>query len=179
MSREILGVLEACRLIAESAWNDVLPGLAAGPPRWATASDHELSLEMDGYLRQAAEPPREVRIFWKFGDQLRYAGANVPFALDAGFTAPEEMIGFTDFDPPVPWTRQAAKYQADDRDVMASNSPRLFILERQQREDGVFWLHTGKAPIRAVNGGVVGILGMYETIDQAQAMEIRRRTGQI
>ncbi|MEO1086865.1 MAG: PAS domain-containing protein [Acidobacteriota bacterium] len=171
---EVRGVLAAYQTIVNGAWDDLHPEMAGGAERWRRASVDALTHELEGYLGRAAEPPREIRVFWKLSDQLTYSGCNLPFARDAGFQSTSEMVGVTDFCETIPWTRQAAKYQADDREVMASGAPKLFILERQAREDGVFWLFTSKAPIR-VDGAVVGILGLYETIDGARAMEIRRR----
>ncbi|MEM8995760.1 MAG: PAS domain-containing protein [Acidobacteriota bacterium] len=171
---EIRGVLVAYQTLVNGAWDDLHPEMAGGAERWRRASAQALTRELEGYLNRAAEPPREIRVFWKLTDKLVYSGCNLPFARDAGFPSPAEMVGATDFNETVPWTRQAAKYQADDLEVMESGEPKLFILERQAREDGVFWLFTSKAPIR-VDGAVVGILGLYETIDAARAMEIRRR----
>ncbi|MEM1178253.1 MAG: PAS domain-containing protein [Acidobacteriota bacterium] len=171
---ELRGVLNAYKTIVDGAWDNLHPGMGGGTLRWSAAGADALGQELEGYLTAAAQPPREIRVFWKLTDELIYSGCNTPFARDAGFRTPRQMVGVTDFCETIPWTRQAAKYQADDREVMASGQPKLFILERQAREDGVFWLFTSKAPI-LVNGAAVGLLGLYETIDAARAMEIRRR----
>ncbi|MEM1178254.1 MAG: hypothetical protein AAGM22_07925 [Acidobacteriota bacterium] len=171
---ELRGVLNAYKALVDIAWEDLHPGMAGGVDRWRFAGAEALAQELDGYLTSAAAPPREIRIFWKLGNELRFAGCNLPFAHDAGFTAPSQLVGNTDFCESIPWTRQAAKYQADDREVMASGKPRPFILERQTREDQVVWLFTSKASIM-VGGEAVGLFGLYETIDAARAMEIRRR----
>ncbi len=172
-------VLRAYREVMTTSWADVHRGLVGSAEGWPQASEAALRAELAGYLRDAAQPPREIRVFWKHAPDLVYAGANAPFARDAGFPSAEEMLGRTDFDDQIPWTRQAAKYQSDDREVMASGKPKLDILERQEREDGVFWLHTGKAPILASDGSAVGLLGVYETIDASRALAIRRRTEQL
>ncbi|MEM8960954.1 MAG: hypothetical protein AAGD38_05710 [Acidobacteriota bacterium] len=138
-------------------------------------SQKELQRLLDECVNKVAEPPREIRVFWKLQPGLMYAGCNGLFAADAGFSTPDEFVGRTDFDPRVPWTRQAAKYQADDRETIGRAEPKLFILERQEREEGVFWVHTGKAPILDESGKAVGVLGMYETIDNRMLSDVRRR----
>ncbi|MEM6797250.1 MAG: PAS domain-containing protein [Acidobacteriota bacterium] len=172
-------ILRSYRELVETSWADQHPDLATRAESWPSLGLDGLEREIETLLVEAARPPREVRVFWKWGDDLTYLGLNAPFAADAGFSSPQAMIGRTDFDSEIPWTRQAAKYQADDRDVMARGEIWPYILERQERESGVEWLHTGKSPIRDQDGTVIGLLGMYETIDSRRAMEIRRKSGQL
>ena len=63
-----------------------------------------------------------VRVFWKDRDS-NYLGSNQLFALDAGLTASEQLVGKSDFD--LPWHSQAPAYLADDLAVMESGLPRL------------------------------------------------------
>ena len=174
-SGELRGILGAYLAVCKDSWPDLHQDLEATAASWQNASMLQLQRSLDRLLSEAAAPPREVRVFWKFGDELLYGGCNHPFAHDAGFAEPEQLVGRTDFDEAIPWTRQAAKYQSDDREVIAGQDAKLFILERQEREDGVFWLHTGKAPIFDAEGDACGILGMYETIDGRQVNELMRR----
>ncbi len=56
-----------------------------------------------------------VRVFWK-DRQLRYLGCNRQFAIDAGFSEPEQLIGKTDFE--MGWRQQAELYRKDDKEVI-------------------------------------------------------------
>ena len=73
-------------------------------------------------------------------------------------------MGIDDFDKRLPWGHQAAKYRADDQDVIKQGTARD-ILERQQSATGITWVHVGKAPIRLGDGTVIGVFGMYELLD--------------
>jgi len=47
------------------------------------------------------------------------------------------------------------------------------LLERQTSSSGaVVWVHVGKAPIRAAGGAVIGILGMYDLLDDKTAQKV-------
>ena len=50
----------------------------------------------------------------------------------------------------------------------------LDIVERQDSPAGTVWLRTGKAPIRVGDGEAIGLLGMYEVIDDATAKALTR-----
>ncbi len=58
-----------------------------------------------------------ARIFWK-DKNLVYLGCNTPFAHDAGFTCPEDIVGKDDFQ--MGWKDQAELYRAADRQVIES-----------------------------------------------------------
>jgi hypothetical protein len=57
---------------------------------------------------------------------------------------------------------------------------KLDILERQKSSSGeVIWTRVGKAPIVGAGGASIGILGMYEIVDDKEAKRIFfAKTGQ-
>ncbi len=110
-----------------------------------------------------------VRVFWK-DRQLRYIGCNRPFAHDAGFEDPGELIGKTDYD--MIWKEQAQLYRSDDRAVMESGVPKLGYEEQQTTPSGdVIWLRTSKVPLKNAKGEILGVLGTYEDITKAKKAE--------
>ena len=57
-------------------------------------------------------------------------------------------------------------------EVVQSAVPKLDILERQKSASGaVIWVRVGKAPI-LVGGGAVGVLGMYDLLDDKTATQL-------
>lgn len=97
-----------------------------------------------------------VRVFWKDAE-LRYLGCNALFARDAGFSAPEDLIGKDDFQ--MAWREQAELYRADDFKVMSSGQPKLAFEEPQTTAEGrSIWLRTSKVPLRDGNNKVIGLL---------------------
>ena len=93
-------------------------------------------------LLQSVIDNAPVRVFWKDRD-LRYLGCNPAFARDAGKQSPAELIGCDDF--AMGWAAQADRYQADDREIMASGLPRIGYEEPQHTPDG---RRSGCAPRR-------------------------------
>jgi PAS domain S-box-containing protein len=115
-----------------------------------------------------------MRIFWKDAGG-RYLGCNTLFARDAGMSGPEELLGKDDFQ--MDWAEQAELYRADDRHVMDAGIPKLGYEEPQTTPDGRhIWLRTSKVPLRDADGGILGILGIYEDItEHKQAEDALRR----
>jgi two-component system, cell cycle sensor histidine kinase and response regulator CckA len=116
-----------------------------------------------------------ARVFWKDRD-LRYLGCNTPFALDAGFKHPQELLGRDDFS--MGWREQADRYRTDDLQVMESRCPKLNIVEPQTTPVGAkIWLSTNKVPLQMPNGEVFGVLGVYEDVtERQQAAEALRES---
>jgi len=162
---ELRGVLGAYKTVKDASWPDLHPGMAEASARWATAGEEELRVELDGYVAETDLPGCDVRLFWKTGHDLAFGGCNASFAKDAGLSAPAELIGLDDFSDKLPWVAQAAKYRADDKEVVDSGEAKLDILERQNSSTGVVWVLVGKAPIVAA-GKAIGILGMYQVLDR-------------
>jgi PAS domain S-box-containing protein len=109
------------------------------------------------------------RVFWK-DRNFRYLGCNKPFARDAGFDSPSDLIGKNDFE--LSWKDTAPLYRADDHHVMESDSPKLNYEEQQHKPDGtVLWLRTSKVPLHDRDSTVIGVLGTYEDFTQHKQVE--------
>lgn len=109
------------------------------------------------------------RVFWK-DRQLRFLGCNQPFATDAGCLDPRDVAGKNDFD--MAWKHMAESYRADDQWVIAHNQSRMNYEEQQTQTGGRSrWVRTCKAPLRNVNGEVIGVLGTYEDITERRLAE--------
>jgi PAS domain S-box-containing protein len=113
-------------------------------------------------LLQSVVESVPLRVFWK-DTAGRYLGCNTIFARDAGLSRPEELVGKDDSQ--MGWVELAESYRADDRQVMDSRIPKLDYEEPQTTPDGRhIWLRTSKVPLRAADGSVFGILGVYDDI---------------
>ncbi len=105
-----------------------------------------------------------VRVFWKDKD-LVYLGCNAGFARDAGFSAPEDIVGKDDYQ--MGWYDQAESYRSDDRQVLDSGRSKLLIEESLTDENGkILSILTNKLPLLASNGAVEGVLGTYQDITE-------------
>ena len=114
-----------------------------------------------------------IRVFWK-DTELRYLGCNTAFARDAGMSRPQDLLGKDDFQ--MGWREQAELYSADDKHVMDSGTPKLSYEEPQATPDGrTIWLRTSKVPLRAADGKVFGMLGIYEDITESKKAEAELR----
>ena len=130
-------------------------------------------LESTSDLLQEIIASIPVAIFWKDRDS-RFLGCNQRFALDAGYSSPEEMIGKTDAD--MVWKDQASLYRADDAAVMASGTPKLDYEEPKAGRDGTtHWLRTSKVPLRDRDKQVIGVLGIFEDITGRKLADERLR----
>lgn len=115
-----------------------------------------------------------VRVFWK-DRNLVYLGCNAIFAHDAGFAAPDNIVGKDDYQ--MKWSAQAESYRNDDRQVIESGQPKLLIEEQQTTPDGSsIALLTNKIPLLNGDGEISGVLGTYIDItDRKQAEENLKR----
>ena len=117
-----------------------------------------------------------IRVFWK-DSELRYLGCNTAFALDAGFSRPEDLLGKDDFQ--MIWREQAELYRADDRWVMDSDTPKIGFEEPVTTPDGdISWVRTSKVPLHDAEGKVIGVLGIYEDITERKLEEHRQEIEQ-
>jgi hypothetical protein len=169
---ELRAILRAYKQVVDASWRDLHPAMAGRAASWNGASEADLRTELEGYLRESSQSQRSVRVFYKLGSGLTFAGCNEHFARDAGLGV-AELVGLDDFSDKIPWAAQAAKYRADDREVVDTRAAKLDILERQTSKSGVVtWVHVGKAPILAASGSAIGILGMYEILDDKTAQRL-------
>ena len=135
-----------------------------------TRIESSAALQESRYLLQTIIDSAPIRVFWKDRD-CRYLGCNPAFAHDAGLQAPADLLGKDDF--AMGWAGQAERYQADDRQVMASGQSRLNFEEPQTTPDGeTIWLRTSKVPLRDAAGTVTGVLGLYDDITARKKVEI-------
>ena len=172
-TEELRAVLQAYREVKSASWPALHPEMSKGAPHWPFADEAQLKAELQGYLAEASRADCPVRVFWKLGPKYLFGGANEHFAHDAGLASAAELVGLDDFSPKLPWRAQAAKYRADDKQVVESGKAMLDILERQTSGTGVVqWVRVGKAPIRTATGEVIGLLGMYELLDEKAAQKI-------
>jgi diguanylate cyclase (GGDEF)-like protein/PAS domain S-box-containing protein len=115
-----------------------------------------------------------ARIFWK-DRNLVYLGCNAPFAHDAGFSRPEEIIGKDDYQ--MAWRVHADKYRGDDREVIDSNRSKLLIDEPLITLDGkTTTILTSKVPLRDPNGEIFGVLGTYLDVTERARLEEQLKT---
>jgi two-component system, cell cycle sensor histidine kinase and response regulator CckA len=116
-------------------------------------------------------------VFWKDLNSV-FVGCNLPFARDAGFDDPCQVIGLTDLD--MPWKQAADLYRADDREVMQTGIPRIDYEEPHPRTDGGDgWSRTSKLPLRSADGQVIGMLCIYQDVtEHKQAEEALRESEQ-
>jgi hypothetical protein len=171
-AEEIRAVLAAYRNVKDASWPSLHPQMSARAKRWPEANEAELRSELDGYLAEASAPTCPVRVFWKLGPQFVFGGCNLHFATDAGLAAPAEIVGLDDFSPKLPWRAQADKYRADDKEVF-QGAAKLDILERQTSAKGAtVFVRVGKAPITTASGRAIGILGMYEVLEEKAAQKL-------
>ena len=127
-------------------------------------------------LEEVCEAYPRVRFFWKDQD-LAFLGMSAALAREAGLESVEACVGLTDTSEPLPWRRQAAKYQRDDRRVIASGHAEFNLLERQDHgDDATRWLRTSKAPIQ-LGERIVGLLGAFDIISNEEARVLSVRQG--
>jgi len=77
------------------------------------------------------------------------------------------------------YPREAAKFYADDLEVIRSGLPKLGIVEKiRGREGEEFWVRTDKVPYRDRNGKVIGIVVMAQDITGRKQAEEAQRAGE-
>ena len=131
----------------------------------------EAELQRSQQILRAVLDTIPARVFWKDAE-LRFLGANAPFARDAGFEDPSDLVGKDDFE--MAWRDQAELYRADDRSVIESGEAKLNIEEPQTGPDGEQRrLLTSKVALRDADGGVIGVLGTYLDVTERRLAEQR------
>lgn len=108
-------------------------------------------------------------IFWKDRDSV-YLGCNRNWAQAAGVKM-EDVIGKKDAE--LVWSEEAQLYCEQDRQVMATGTPVLHLIEHRVHADGSqVWIDVNKIPIHDVEGNVIGILGTIEDITDRKQAEL-------
>lgn len=110
-----------------------------------------------------------LSVFWKNRDSV-FLGCNQQFADILGLSAPSAIIGKTDFDLSIT-AAEARAYRTDDQQVMDSGQIKLSIEESLTLPNGELrWIETHKAPLRDLDGNVVGMVGTFRDVtDRKQA----------
>jgi PAS domain S-box-containing protein len=116
-----------------------------------------------------------LSVFWK-DRQSVYLGCNQNFARDANLSSTSEILGKNDYD--LPWgAKEAAFYQADDRQVIESGVAKLAIQETITLGTGENrWIETNKIPLRDLNDNVIGVVGTFQDISDRKQAEDNLKT---
>ncbi|MEJ1237521.1 PAS domain S-box protein [Chryseolinea sp. T2] len=109
-------------------------------------------------------------VFWK-DRESKYLGANALFMKVANCNSEEELLGKTDFD--MPWLEHAEQLRADDREVMETNTSKLYYVEPLRNADGkIHYNLVTKVPLLDDGGKVFGVLGTFRDITQQLEVEL-------
>ncbi|MCB1926603.1 MAG: response regulator [Rhodocyclaceae bacterium] len=115
-----------------------------------------------------------VRLYWK-DLSSRYLGCNQLLADDAGKASPDEVIGRSDDE--MRWHARADLIRAEDQAVIDSGEARLKVEHVMPAADGSeIWLRTSRVPLRAGDGRMLGLLGIYEDITREKRVEAALRS---
>ncbi len=109
------------------------------------------------------------RVFYKDRNSV-YLAVNPSYARDLG-RMPDEVVGKTDYDlfPP----EMADKYRSDDRRIIETATSEE-IDEPYPLGGEVRVVHTLKAPVRASDGAITGVLGIFWDITERKRAEEER-----
>ncbi|MEM6501584.1 MAG: PAS domain S-box protein [Cyanobacteria bacterium P01_C01_bin.89] len=115
-----------------------------------------------------------LSVFWKDRDCV-IRGCNQEFIRVLGVKSSDDILGKSTLDLSMT-PEEAAAYQADDLQIMASGQAELGVEESLTRPDGeVRWLETNKLPLRDGDGNVVGIVGTFQDITVRKEAELKLR----
>ena len=112
-----------------------------------------------------------TRIFWK-DRNLTYLGCNKAFAGDTGFKSVSDVVGLKDSEMPWGGSGLGEEYNAVDRLVMESQTPKFNYEEPViTREGEKLTVRASKIPLHDVNHELIGVLGMYENITDYKRLQ--------
>ncbi len=100
-------------------------------------------------------------IFWK-DKYSRIIGCNRNYAYAMGFENPDEIIGKTEFDLPMPREQAEDSFQRDV-EVMRCGIPEYHVMESRVQEGDRIWVDTNRVPLFS-DGEVAGILCTFEDV---------------
>ncbi len=110
-----------------------------------------------------------LRVFWKDNDS-RYLGCNRRFAEDIGVQPNTAIVGKLDSE--LPWREAATQLRDDDRRILTGAEPRITVERHLTPASGdPIWVETHKVPIHGGDGGIIGVLGIYDDITLRRARE--------
>lgn len=108
-------------------------------------------------------------LYWKDKD-LKFSGANLLFALDAGLSSPEQLIGLGEKD--IEWKGGMIADEPEDLEVMNSGKPIIHAVVPYLMPSGEQrWYRKNKIPLKDADGQTIGILCTYDDITLAKLNE--------
>jgi PAS domain S-box-containing protein len=124
--------------------------------------------------RPAADDHRVIfdaspALIWYKDRQNRILRCNLTAATSIGRTV-EECEGASTFDL---YPQDAAKYYADDMDVINSGKPKLGIIEPYRVGTDERWMRTDKIPYRNPDGEIIGVIVFALDITDQKRAEIK------
>jgi len=129
----------------------------------------ELQRRSDATLRALLD--NVPYLIWLKDVDSRYVAVSEAFLGTTGRTSVGEVLGKTDFDL---WPQElAAKYRADDIEVMNSHQQKL-IVERLLDKGDLRWVETFKSPLLDSLGNLLGTTGFAHDITDRIEQEERR-----
>ncbi|MGF1518775.1 MAG: PAS domain-containing protein [Nodosilinea sp.] len=134
--------------------------------------DRTQALQESRSMMQLVLDTIPLRVFWKDRNSC-YLGCNLAFARDLGLK-PDQVIGKTDAE--LPFVVEAARYRAEDAQIVSAQVPRLSYEELLSvPRDGEIYARTSKVPLTNADGAVMGVLGCYEDISDIKQVEASLR----
>ena len=110
-------------------------------------------------------------LIWLKDVDSRFVAVNESFLDSTGFTSMDEVLGKADFEL---WPQElAAKYRADDIEVMTSRQQKLTV-ERALYKGKLRWVETFKTPILDSMGNLCGTTGFAHDITDRVEQEEQR-----
>ncbi len=109
-------------------------------------------------------------LFWK-DRQSVFLGCNQQLAQLLGLSSTTEIEGKTDFDLSLT-EDQAIAYRAGDQRVITSGEAELGREETYTLDNGELnWIETHKAPLRDGDDNIIGVVGMFQNINERKQYE--------
>ena len=93
---------------------------------------------------------------------------NLANARAFGYDDPDDLVGLTEYEA-FPHSELAARYHADDMEVMGTGQPLVDIEEPTEVDGEPRWLLTTKVPLRDADGAIVGLVGTARDVTDQKA----------
>ena len=125
----------------------------------------ELTLKESQKFIQTVLDTVPLPLFWKDINSI-FLGCNLPMAKVYNLASSQEIIGRNDFEFSST-EAEAIAFRRDDQEVMTSGKSKLAIEEVLTLPNGEqIYLETHKAPLRDGENNVIGVLGMFQDINE-------------